>query len=164
LGATGYLLIVAFDIVLASVVVPLFGCFYTKNPSPLAAFCSIMAGIITRVVLEFTLPKDGFLLAHFSGDEFLNYGSAASSAVPEFWDESADIQWDQTSEPCVQERFSDLSGADSLAAPLACLIVFVFVQFLERNGPIIKFAEGGFMSPYLKDGQSEGKGEVEEES
>jgi hypothetical protein len=32
-GATGYLLIVAFDVVLASVVVPLFGCFYTKKPS-----------------------------------------------------------------------------------------------------------------------------------
>jgi hypothetical protein len=44
-GATGYLLIVAFDIVLAMVVPSLFGCFYAKNPSPRAALCSIIAGI-----------------------------------------------------------------------------------------------------------------------
>merc|ERR1712232_1231467 len=61
-GATGYLLIVAFDVVFASVVVPLFGCFYTKKPSPLAALLSIISGILVRVVLEFTLPKDGFLI------------------------------------------------------------------------------------------------------
>ena len=35
-GATGYLLIVAFDVMLATTVVPLFGCFYAKNPSPTA--------------------------------------------------------------------------------------------------------------------------------
>ena len=43
-GATGYLLIVAFDVVLATVVVPLFGCFYAKNPRPSAAFLSIICG------------------------------------------------------------------------------------------------------------------------
>lgn len=71
LGATGYLLVVAFDIVLASAVVPLFGCFYTKKPSPLAALLAILAGATTRVILEFSLPKDGFVLAPFPGDEFL---------------------------------------------------------------------------------------------
>lgn len=71
LGATGYLLVVAFDIVLASCVVPLFGCFYTKKPSPLAAFLAILSGIIVRVVLEFALPKDGFVIAPYPGDEFL---------------------------------------------------------------------------------------------
>lgn len=71
LGATGYLLVVAFDIVLASAVVPLFGCFYTKKPSPLAALLAILAGAATRVILEFALPKDGFVLAPFPGDEFL---------------------------------------------------------------------------------------------
>lgn len=56
-GATGYLLIVAFDIVLATVVAPLFGCFYAKNPSPRAAFCSVVCGAIVRILLEFLLPK-----------------------------------------------------------------------------------------------------------
>ena len=153
LGATGYLLIVAFDVVLASVVVPLFGCFYTKKPSPLAALLSILAGIITRIILEFSLPKDGFLLAPFGSDEFLNYGSAASSGVPPFWDFPEAERWNPEAEQCVQERYADLSGADSLASPIVGLIVFVFVQFLERNGPIIEFAEGGLMSGYLKEGQ-----------
>lgn len=162
LGATGYLLIVAFDVVLASVVVPLFGCFYTKKPSPLAALLSILAGIITRIILEFSLPKDGFMLAPWDGDEFLNYGSAASSGVPPFWDYPEEERWNPETEQCVQERFSDLSGLDSLAAPVVCLIVFVIVQFLERNGPLIEFAEGGAMSPYMKEGQGLDNEEEEE--
>ena len=71
LGATGYLLVVAFDVVLASAVVPLFGCFYTKKPSPLAALLAILAGSSIRVILEFALPKDGIVIAPFPGDEFL---------------------------------------------------------------------------------------------
>eukprot|EP00980_Cylindrotheca_fusiformis_P020078 scaffold7161_cov133-Cylindrotheca_fusiformis.AAC.1 len=153
LGATGYLLIVAFDVVLASVVVPLFGCFYCKKPSPLAAFCSILAGVITRIVLEFALPKDGYLIAPYDGDEFLNYGPAASSAVPPFWDYPEKDRWDQDEEPCVQERYRDYSGVDSVAAPVACLIVFLLIQFLERNGPLINFAEDGPFAGYLKEGQ-----------
>lgn len=83
-GATGYLLVIAFDIVTSTVIVPLFGCFYTKKPSPLAALCAVLTGLIVRVALEFTLPKDGFIVAPFPGDEFLNYGSAASIGYPLF--------------------------------------------------------------------------------
>ena len=71
---SGYLLIVAFDVVLATILVPLFGCFYTKRPSPLAALCAIIPGLVTRLTLEFALPKDGLLILPFPGDEFLNYG------------------------------------------------------------------------------------------
>ncbi len=158
-GATGYLLIVAFDVVFASVVVPLFGCFYTKKPSPLAALLSILSGVLVRVILEFALPKDGFLLAPFGGDEFLNYGPAASTAFPPFFDEAAADLWDLDAEPCEQERFNDLTGVDSLAAPVVGLIVFVVVQFLERNGPIIEFDKNGVMAPYLKDGQGKADSE-----
>lgn len=56
-SATGYLLIVAFDIVLATVVPSLFGCFYTKNPSPRASFCSVIVGAFLRILLEFVLDK-----------------------------------------------------------------------------------------------------------
>jgi hypothetical protein len=69
-GRTAYLLVVAFDISLAGVVVPLLGCFYTKNPSPRAAIVSICAGVTTRIVLEVVLPKDGYLVFPFPGDLF----------------------------------------------------------------------------------------------
>jgi Na+/proline symporter len=152
-GATGYLLIVAFDVVFATCVVPLFGCFYAKKPSPLAALLSVVSGALVRVVLEFALPKDGFLLAPFGGDEFLDYGSAASSFVPGFWDNPPEDRWDQTAEPCDQKRFRDFTGVDSLAAPLVSLLVFLVVQFIERNGPILNFHKEGIMFPYLKEGQ-----------
>jgi Na+/proline symporter len=152
-GATGYLLIVAFDVVFATCVVPLFGCFYTKKPSPLAALLSIISGALVRVILEFALPKDGFLLAPFGGDEFLNFGPGASTAVPSFWDFPEADRWDPSAEPCDQSRFKDLTGVDSLAAPVVGLIVFMAVQFLERNGPLVDFSKEGNMIPYVKEGQ-----------
>lgn len=152
-GATGYLLIVAFDIVFATCVVPLFGCFYTKKPSPLAALLSIISGALVRVILEFSLPKDGFLIAPFGGDEFLDYGPGASTAYPSFWDEEEADRWDSSAEQCEQTRLNDFTGVDSLAAPVVGLIVFVTVQFLERNGPIVDFNKDGNMIPYLKEGQ-----------
>ena len=57
LGATGYLLIVAFDVVLATAIAPLFGAFYCKNPRPNAALASVLTGAIVRITMEFTLPK-----------------------------------------------------------------------------------------------------------
>jgi hypothetical protein len=147
LGATGYLLVVAFDVVLATAVVPLFGCFYTKKPSPLAALCSIIAGAFVRVFLEYTLPKDGFVILPFDGDEFLNYGPAASTAYPTFFDQPQEDIWDSAAEgqQCVQDRYNDWTGLDSLCAPIAAALVFITVQYLERNGPIFKFEEGGVM-------------------
>jgi hypothetical protein len=147
-GATGYLLIVAFDVVLATIVVPLFGCFYTKRPSPLAALCAILTGAITRITLEFALPKDGFLVLPFPGDEFLNYGPAASTAFPTFFDKPQEEVWDPSAEQCEQPRYNDWTGVDSLSAPVAAAIVFIFVQFLERNGPIYEFDPNGVMGKF----------------
>jgi hypothetical protein len=159
-GATGYLLIVAFDVVLASVVVPLFGCFYTKKPSPLAALLAILSGVTTRIILEFSLPKDGFLLAPFSADEFLDYGAAATTNVPSFFDVPDDEKWDPSTEQCDQPRFNDWTGVDSLSAPLVGLFVFALVQFLERDGPLIDFDKNGILAGYLKTTQ---KGKLEDE-
>ncbi|KAL3789680.1 LOW QUALITY PROTEIN: hypothetical protein HJC23_003881, partial [Cyclotella cryptica] len=155
LGATGYLLIVAFDVVLASAVVPLFGCFYTKKPSPLAAFCSILAGVFVRVFLEFTLPKDGFVILPYPGEEFLNYGPAASTLYPPFFDKPQEELWDPTAsgQECDQIQYNDWTGVDSLAAPIAAAVVFISVQWLERNGPIFDFKEDGVMCGYLKTSQ-----------
>jgi hypothetical protein len=149
-GGTGYLLIVAFDIVLATVVTPLFGCFYAVNPSPRAALLTILGGVTTRIILEFTLPKDGYLLLPFGGDEFLNYGSAASAQFPPFVDVNRTQVWDPEAEPCVQGRYSDYTGVDSFAALLVGITIYLSVQFIEfrRGSPIFEF---GGMEGYVKD-------------
>lgn len=149
-GATGYLLIVAFDIVLATVVVPLFGCYYCKNPSPRAALVGILAGIVTRVVLEFTLPKDGLLLLPFDDPEFLDVGPAASSLLPTFIDADPADYWIPETEPCTQESFEDYTGVDSLAAPLVNLFFFLSIQSLEHFRGKALFEFGG-SEGYMKD-------------
>lgn len=139
-GGTGYLLIVAFDIVLATVVVPLFGCFYAKTPRPNAALCSFIVGASLRIILEFVLPKDGFLLLPYEVPEFLDYGPAASDNFPAWIDADPDAvptAWDpdDPAQKCNQEYFEDYTGVDSLAAFAASILVFLTVQFLEhRNG------------------------------
>jgi hypothetical protein len=142
-GATGSLLIVAFDIVLATAVVPLFGAFYVKNPSPRAALVSILGGAVTRIALEFALSKDGSLLLPYLDDiEFLDYGPAASTLPPPFV--NATEVWDPIEEQCDQRTFEDFTGVDSLAAPLVSLILFISVQFLEhiRKKPLFEFPGG----------------------
>jgi hypothetical protein len=130
---TGYFLIVAFDIVLATTIVPLFGCFYSKNPSPRAALMAVLGGSVTRITLEFTLPKDGLLLLPFSSDYFLDYGPAASSLFPAFVDVDPSEQWDPAVQPCEQETFRDFTGVDSLVAPLVALFVFAAIQYIENS-------------------------------
>jgi hypothetical protein len=149
-GATGYLLIVAFDIVFATVVVPLFGCYYCKNPSPRAALVGILAGITTRVVLEFALPKDGLLLLPFDDPEFLDVGPAASSLLPTFIDADPADYWVPETEPCTQETFKDFTGVDSLAAPLVNLFFFTSIQTLEHFRGKALFEFGG-SEGYIKD-------------
>ena len=105
----------------------------------------------------------------FPGDEFLDYGSAASSkeafcvvtvhldvhkltfisplsaAFPTFFDVSANDLWDPATHTYEQPRFNDWTHVDSLAAPIAGLIVFVVVQWLERDAPLVNFKEDGVM-------------------
>jgi Na+/proline symporter len=159
-GATGYLLIVAFDIVLATVVVPLFGAFYAKNPSPRAALVSILGGAVTRIALEFVLSKDGSLLLPYHDDiEFLDYGPAASALPPPFV--NATEVWDPIEEQCDQRTLEDFTGVDSLAAFLVSLILFISVQFLEhiRKKPLFEFPGGvGYDKSHVKE---EDRGEEE---
>ena len=148
-GATGYLLIVAFDVVLATVVVPLFGCYYTKTPRPNAALLSVLGGATTRLVLEFVIPKDGSLLLPYGNPDFLDYGDAASDKFPPFFDKPADLLWNPDVEKCYQSQYEDFTGVDSISAFLVSLVVFVLVQTLEhrKGGPL--FSLPG-MEPYVK--------------
>jgi Na+/proline symporter len=139
-GSTGYLLIVAFDIVLATTVVPLFGAFYAKNPSPRAALVSMLGGALTRLIMEFTLKKDGSMLLPFSQVEFLDYGPAASSLPPAFMN-STEV-WNPSEKQCIQERYEDFTGVDSLSALLVSFLLFVSVQFIEHwtGKPLFEFS------------------------
>ena len=147
-GATGYLLIVAFDVVLAGCIVPLFACFYVKDPSPTAGLASIVGGTLMRLILEFALPKDGFLLLPYEKDEFLDYGTPASDLYPGFFDVPDADKWDKST--CVQSRFKDYTGVDSLASPVFSLVVFAVVHLWEksRGKPLIG---GKYMTPYTKE-------------
>jgi len=134
----------------AAVVAPLFGCFYSPGePSPRAALLSVIAGATTRVVLEFALPKDGFLILPFELDEFLDCGPAASANLPTFFDAPAEELWDPDAEPCISERFEDYTGVDSLASFLVSVLVFVGVALLERCVGKALFTMPG-LSPYTK--------------
>jgi hypothetical protein len=129
---TGYLLIVAFDIVLAAVVMPLLMCYYTKEtPSPRAAFASVMVGVSVRIILEFTLAKDGYLILPFNSPEFVDYGPATSSLFPPYFDVPAADIWDPIAEPCIQPQLKDYTGVDSLAAFVASIIAFLAVHWYE---------------------------------
>lgn len=150
---TGYLLIVAFDIVLAAVVMPLLACYYTrKPPSPRAALVSVITGVTVRIVLEFTIPKDGYLILPYNSPEFVDYGPAASSLFPPFFDVPAADIWDPAAEPCVQPQLEDYTGVDSLAAFVASIVAFLLVHWYEwgclDGRPMFDFPG---MLPYEKD-------------
>ena len=132
-GATGYLLIVAFDVMLATAVVPLLGAFYAKNPSPRAALCSVLLGAFTRVLLEFVLPKDGFLIFPINEPEFQDYGPAASALYPLYFDKLEADLWDPSVEPCMSRQFEDYTGVDSLSSFAISVIAFLTVQTLEHK-------------------------------
>lgn len=136
---------------LAAVVAPLFGCFYSPGtPSPRAAFCSVVSGIVTRITLEFTLPKDGFLVMAFNLPEFQNPGSAASSLFPTFFDKPAEELWDPAVEVCNSTQLEDYTGVDSLSAFVVSAVVFVAVTAIEyaRGGkPLFDFPG---LQPYEK--------------
>lgn len=94
---------------------------------------SVLTGAICRVVLEFVLPKDGSLLLPFQYDEFLNYGVVPSDKLPLFFDAPAEDILDPASQPCVQTRYDDYTGTDSIASFVAAVFVFTVVQTIENR-------------------------------
>ncbi|KIY96757.1 hypothetical protein MNEG_11203 [Monoraphidium neglectum] len=132
----GYLLVVAFDVVFASCLVPLFAATYWHNISPNAGFLSCLSGGLTRVILEFTLPKDGTLIAF--GTYALHYGKALAG-LPAFLEVQPPTAaptaglWEPEKDTCVQTPMRDLTGLDSLVSPCVCLVVLLLVQLIERG-------------------------------
>jgi hypothetical protein len=147
--------------VLAGCIVPLFAAFYWPfgKPSPSAALCAVVGGTLLRVILEVSLPKDGWLLLPFAKKEFYDYGVPAGTTTtgkvgsdgtlfPTWFDVPADEQWNPDS--CVQEKFEDYTGADSLASPLFSLVMFLLVSGIEKvkGSPLFDF--GAWSTPYNK--------------
>ena len=114
--ATGYFLIVAFDIMLSGAVVPMFAAVYWQGCKPLAAFVAMFGGALTRGILEFALPKDFLLLLVGSYARSFGPGSYAGINV-------------ETGVPlagwCPQFHLQDFSGLDSIIAPVTSLVLLV---------------------------------------
>ena len=80
---------------------------------------------------------------------FYNYGTAAGVSMPTYIDEP-DLWWDPSVEVCEQEQFRDFTGADSLAAFVCSILVFVGIQWLEfeLERPLFNFIG---LVPYKKE-------------
>ncbi|EOD41976.1 hypothetical protein EMIHUDRAFT_194620 [Emiliania huxleyi CCMP1516] len=123
---TGYLLIVAFDIMLAGSVIPLFAAVYWPSCKPIAAFASIMAGSFSRLILEFALPKDRLLL--LLGDYAQTYGAGIYD--PNMLNIFLGIADGNIDDVCPQSKLADYSGVDSLVAPAVCGVTLILFQLL----------------------------------
>lgn len=124
---SGYLLIVAFDIMFAGAVVPMFAAVYWKKCNPLAAVIAMVGGSITRLILEFTLEKDGLLLL---------VGSYARTFGPGAY---LDPYFQSAPESCPQKDLEDWSGVDSLISPGVSLFLLLVCQFLPvPDHPLFK--------------------------
>ena len=124
---SGYLLIVAFDIMFAGAVVPMFAAVYWKKCNPLAAVIAMVGGSITRLILEFTLEKDGLLLL---------VGSYARTFGPGAY---LDPYFASAPESCPQKDLEDWSGVDSLISPGVSLFLLLVCQFLPvPDHPLFK--------------------------
>ena len=153
---TGLLLIVAFDIMLAGSVIPLFAAVYwpkckpisgkllfnsrnavaahassaahalSPRPGTLAALCAILAGSFSRLILEFALPKDRLLL--LVGQFAVSFGAGIYD--PDDLGEFLTGDPDKMNAVCPQHKLEDMSGVDSLVAPAICGLTLVIVQLL----------------------------------
>eukprot|EP00746_Dinoflagellata_sp_MGD_P134621 gnl/MRDRNA2_/MRDRNA2_68479_c0_seq1.p1 gnl/MRDRNA2_/MRDRNA2_68479_c0~~gnl/MRDRNA2_/MRDRNA2_68479_c0_seq1.p1 ORF type:complete len:868 (-),score=136.05 gnl/MRDRNA2_/MRDRNA2_68479_c0_seq1:480-3083(-) len=126
---TGYFLLVAFDVVFAAGVIPLFAAVYWKGCKPIAAVASLLGGGICRAVLEFTLPKDGLLL--LAGKFARSFGPGLVYD-PKMFDK---VVMDGEIDMCPQEKLEDWTGVDSLVSPVVSLIFLVLFQVLPIKNP-----------------------------
>jgi len=140
-GQTAYLLIVAFDIMLAGCVVPMFAAVYWKKCKPLAAFVAMLVGSLVRLILEFALPKDGLLLLVGT------YAQTFAAGLYEYDDFKKFTNWDVVTavpnatdytttsplgvdEACPQRDVEDWTGVDSLISPMVSMIVLLIGQLV----------------------------------
>jgi len=117
---------------LAGCVAPIFFAIYVKDASPRAGLAAMLGGTILRVILEFSLPKDGNLILPFKTDEFLDYGKPKTSLLPTFFDAPPEDHWTPGEDQCPQKRLRDFTGVDSLASPIFSILVFFAIHYGEK--------------------------------
>ena len=109
----GYLLVVAFDVVLAGCLVPLLAAVYWPSMTPNAGLLACISGSTLRILLEFLLPKDGSLVAF--GTYALNYGKALAG-LPVFMETTPDanaadsLVWNPEEDVCHQGGLREWEG------------------------------------------------------
>ena len=145
---TGYLLVVAFDIMLAGGIVPMFAAVYWNTCKPFAAVAAIVAGSMTRLILEYALPKDGLLLLlgdyakTFSGGlldynlfvQFTDFPDPAVNPNGTFTPSDEALQ-----AACPQYDLEDWTGVDSLVSPFVSLAFLILFNFLPSpDHPFLK--------------------------
>ena len=93
--------------------------------------------------MEFTIPKDGYLLLPYKDLEFQEPGAAASILAPTFIDAPAEEVWDPNDpdQECVMRQYEDYTGVDSLSALLVSFTLFVTIQTIENmcGKPLLDF-------------------------
>ena len=136
--ATGYLLIVSFDIATAGALIPMFVAVYWPTCNPIAVFCCFVSGSLTRIILEFALPKDGSLVI---AGEFAETSGAGIYGYDDFkkfsnWDlatggeDAVDYGVAGKIEACPQKRLEDWTGIDSFLSPAIGIVVLLLVHLL----------------------------------
>eukprot|EP00898_Chlorokybus_atmophyticus_P001194 jgi/Chlat1/2075/Chrsp17S02772 len=117
----GRLLIVAFDITTATCVPALFAAVYWKRATPNAAVVSISTGIVMRLTLQFTLPKDGSYVLPYG-----KYAQDYDHAYP-----GAPCDWDKSSFSAPD--LNDWTGFDSLLTPLVTISILFLITYFEST-------------------------------
>jgi len=131
---TGYLLIVAFDIMLAGCIVPMFAAIYWKSCKPIAATIALFAGSMTRLILEYALSKDGLLL--LVGDYATTFagGLYAYTDFVNFTDyPNYEPNAESMNAVCPQRKLEDWTGVDSLISPFVSLFFLVVAQVISTR-------------------------------
>jgi len=142
-GKTGYLLIVAFDIMFAGCVIPMFAAVYWPSCKPTAAFAAMIMGSLTRFVLEFSLEKDGLLLLvgtyadtfaaglyeYADFKKFMNWDVLVAAAGATDYCPNGDCSAAQN-DVCPQRKLMDWTGFDSLLSPVICLATLLIGQLV----------------------------------
>ena len=140
-GKTGYLLIVAFDIMLAGTVIPMIAAVYFPKAKPNAVFYAMVAGSLTRFIFEFALQKDSLLLAVGTYAETFDAGLYDYADFKKFtnWDVvvgaqgATDYAATGKQEACPQRPLNDWTGLDSMLSPVVCLLTLLICQFALPN-------------------------------
>ena len=124
---TGYLIVVAYEIVLAGCVVPIFMAFHCKDPSPNAGLAALVGGTVLRAIQgrPANPAAPGRRVPRLRRAKGLTLPGVLRH-VP-----AAD-KWSPGGDQCEQTRLRDFTDVDSTVSPFFSLLCFFVVQYGEK--------------------------------